>query len=89
MSTLVKNRNGTAGATAPGGISWLKYWENETGRDAGLCAMSSCSAKAEVGAHVIKATGSDGHTYIVPLCSACNQRTGEFTVDKELVRASK
>ena len=83
MATLVKNLNGTSKKNPPAGCScWLNFWVQKTGRKAGECAH--CSNPATLGGHVKPVNGS--LTYIVPLCDACNKRTDEFTVYKELVR---
>lgn len=83
----VKNLHGTSGKTCscPGSHSWLEHWERIAGHKAKYCA--ACAALAEVGGHV-KKVGNDRSHYIVPLCSACNQRTDEFYVSEELVTAT-
>ncbi len=84
----VKNLNGTSGKTCscPGSRSWLEHWERKAGHKAKYCA--ACTASAEVGGHVKKVGSYDYSHYIVPLCSACNQRTDEFYVSEELVSAT-
>lgn len=87
----VKNIDGSgfySGAPA-GYSSWLDYWEKATGRRATRCSAIDCHRSRSyctlVGAHVIKVDSTDRRYYIVPLCSGCNQRNGEFWVDEELV----
>ena len=86
--TCVKNAAGTSRWSKPitGESSWLKYWENQTGRRATHCGAIDCySTGTLVGAHVQKVNGGN-ELYITPLCAECNQRTDNFWVDTELVR---
>lgn len=87
MSILVKNAIGTSRWKKPstGESSWLEYWENHVGHKATHCGAIDCRSSYNlVGAHVKKAFGDD-RLYITPLCGGCNQRTGTFWVDTELV----
>lgn len=86
MAVLVQNVNGSSRWGCPSGYnSWLDYWEKQTGRKAYYCAATDCyNSKNLVGAHVRKVYG-DNSVYIVPLCQSCNQRTGSFYVNEELV----
>jgi hypothetical protein len=59
--------------------SWLKHWETFSDETAGLCVEKSCTSSAEVGAHVQK-EGVDQHWYIIPLCTAHNNKKGQ-TID--------
>jgi len=72
----VKNINGTSDNTCKC-ESWLKHWENYGGGKAGLCVVTSCVKKAEVGAHVQKANSTDNRWYIVPFCKDHNALTGK------------
>ena len=85
--TKVKNVNGSSRFACPSGYnSWLDYWEKQTGTTAYRCSATDCHKLGRsnlVGAHVQKV--NDKHWYIVPLCSACNNRTDEFYVDASLV----
>lgn len=86
MSTKVKNVNGSSRFVPSGYSSWLEYWEKQTGKKAYRCSATDCHHWGDlVGAHVQKVYGTDQDWYIVPLCSECNQRTGSFEVDEELV----
>lgn len=85
---LVKNASGTSRWTKPstGESSWLEYWEKRTGKKATQCGATDCHSKYNlIGAHVKKVYGGD-ELYITPLCTSCNQRSGNFYVDTELVR---
>lgn len=77
----VENANGTSRWSKPYSYSsWLAYWEAYKGK-ANCCQATDCSYKGDlVGAHVRKAYSSDQRLYIVPLCSACNQRKDVFAV---------
>ncbi len=76
MAIQVHNINGTSDNTCKCG-SWLKHWENFSGKKAGLCAEVSCQASAEVGAHVQKENSSSSKWYIIPLCSKHNNMKGQ------------
>lgn len=85
----VQNVPGTAGQTPPypyNDYSWLEYWEKKTGQKALFCACCSCMKKAEHGAHVKMCDTLDVKTYIVPLCSECNNPNNKepFYVDCKL-----
>ncbi len=83
----ITNAKGTSTYKKPstGDASWLDYWERVTGKKATHCGATDCQSPiALVGAHV-KIFGSD-ELYITPLCYSCNQRSGYFWVDTELVR---
>lgn len=86
--TLVKNVVGSSRWSKPstGESSWLEYWENEVGHNASHCGKCHETNHDDlVGAHVQKVFGGN-EVYITPLCRACNQLTGPFWVDTELVR---
>ena len=53
---IVKNLNGTSQRTCKCG-SWLKHWENFSGRSAKKCSV--CGKNAEVGGHVQKIGNDD------------------------------
>ncbi|WP_207153374.1 hypothetical protein [Prevotella herbatica] len=84
---FVTNVNGSARYSAPSGYSsWLDYWNAHASHRAYRCGATDCHHRGDlVGAHVQKAYSSDQSWYIVPLCNSCNQRTGNFYVDEELV----
>ena len=85
----VYNASGTSRYNPPVGYSsWLDYWEKRSGKTATKCSAIDCRKYGRwnlVGAHVKKVYGSDNHSYIVPLCIGCNNRTDQFYVDEELV----
>lgn len=84
---LVNNASGTSRWPNPstGESTWLDYWKNHK-YGYGTCKCGSCGTYYDlVGAHVHKVYGSN-ELYITPLCRACNQKTGNFYVDTELVR---
>ena len=69
--------------------SWLKYWEDATGKKAFFCHNSSCYATATDGAHVQLADSTNRKWYIVPLCHKCNCQFGQgLTVTGPLVSAT-
>ncbi len=82
----VKNLNGTSGRVPSQYSSWLAFWEAKTGKKATICAAQDCYNRNNlVGAHVQKVDPFDRSWYIVPICSACNHRVGEFYVTETLV----
>jgi len=72
----VKNLNGTSDNNCHCD-SWLSHWENFTGINTKYCAVSGCLNLAEVGGHVQKDSSADKNWYILPLCKACNNKTGD------------
>ena len=83
-SLKVKNFRGPSGiALPPEYVSWLEFWEAETGHEAGKCAHH-CGRDARIGAHV--QCIDEGLEYIVPLCLVCAARGDVFSVRKVLVR---
>jgi hypothetical protein len=80
--SFVKNKPDTSYQDPPNGYgSWIDYWESKKGRPASSCANTRCSNEADCGAHVIKADGYDRSTYIVPLCSECNNYNNNSPFD--------
>jgi hypothetical protein len=78
MSIVVNNINDPSEADAPCKCgSWLKHWENFSGKKAGLCVEHNCTEKAEVGAHVQKTNSTSAKWYIIPLCKNHNNQRGE------------
>lgn len=56
--------------------NWIRFWEQATGRKAGLCHRVDCFGEdATDGAHV-KLAGGPNKWYIVPLCHKCNCQFG-------------
>jgi len=50
-------------------ISWIKFWEIETGVSRTLCSYSDCKEEATCGGHIwVKNKG----VVISPICSGCN-----------------
>lgn len=86
----IKNINGTAQNICSCG-SWLEHWKKFSGQKVEFCCEVKCIKKDLVGAHVQKADGNDGNWYILPLCAAHNQSTGELEVSDnyKLVSANK
>lgn len=73
-----KNKNGTSERTCKCG-SWKEHWVRNSQPQWPLrCSVSNCINHAEVGAHVINSDVNG--EWIVPLCIACNNRTGEFSL---------
>ena len=60
----------------PGVGSWIKFWEQSTGRPRGQCAYSNCPKLAEHGGHVWITGGHSSMPreicWIVPICAECN-----------------
>jgi len=85
--TKIKNINGTSDRICRCG-SWLKHWENFSGKKATYCSAYGCMQKTDLnGAHVQKAT-SDMKWYIIPLCKEHNAATGELEVSDSTVFVS-
>jgi hypothetical protein len=73
-----KNKNGTSERNCKCG-SWKNHWIKNSKESWSLtCSAADCNNYAEVGAHVIN-SNEDGE-WIVPLCIACNNRTGEYSI---------
>ena len=86
--SLVKNVTGSNRWLRPstGESSWLEYWEKQVGHKASHCGhCGDHNHNNLVGAHVQKVYGGE-EIYITPLCRGCNQLTGSFWVNTELVR---
>lgn len=84
----VTNINGTADLSPKdGSSSWLEYWENATGREAGHCHRWKCTVPATDGSHVM-VQGHGQTWYIVPLCHTDNMSRESFTVSGPLVSAT-
>ena len=47
--------------------SWIKYWENESGKIRGECGVKDCKKIASDGAH-IEIVERDGIFFILPMC---------------------
>ena len=65
----------------PGVGSWIKFWEQSTGRPRGRCAYSDCPKQAEHGGHVWITGGYSSVPreicWIVPICAECNSSLNE------------
>jgi hypothetical protein len=65
----------------PGVGSWIKFWEQSTGRPRGRCAYSDCPKQAEHGGHVWMTGGYSSVPreicWIVPICAECNSSLNE------------
>ncbi len=73
------NVNGTSDNTCKC-TSWLAHWEKynlEGQKVPYFCPVLGCKNRAEIGAHVQRSSTADKSWYIVPLCAACNGRTGQ------------
>ena len=51
------------------GTSWIRFWEETTGRARGRCSFSDCGKQAQVGGHIWIARKG---VFIAPICSSCN-----------------
>jgi hypothetical protein len=50
-------------------VSWIKHWENATGKKRTVCSYADCSQRGQHGGHIwIKGKG----VYIAPICKDCN-----------------
>lgn len=72
----VKNLNGTAQNKCKC-VSWYAHWEKFSGQKANQCVVIGCKGKPEVGAHVQKDSSADSSWYVIPVCTACNNKRGE------------
>lgn len=82
----VKNINGTSNNNCKCG-SWLKHWENFSGRVSLFCSASNCSEIATDGAHVQKEIGNN-NWYIIPLCRGHNKSFKELYMDDSIIFVS-
>lgn len=88
MAITVKNLHGTSQLSCRCG-SWLKHWENYTGRSAAVCLAVGCHRQDLVGGHVKKVNSRDEDHYIVPICVGHNNEAGSYQVaDNSLAPAS-
>jgi hypothetical protein len=55
----------------------LAHWEKTTGQNAFLCFAKDCIKRPTAGGLVQKDSAIDRGGYIVPLCSDCNDKTGQ------------
>ena len=84
--TKVINVVGSIRFSAPSDYrSWLEYWEKQTKTHKSICGVIGCNNTDLVGAHVQKVEGSDKSYYITAICTACNNKTNEFSVHWELI----
>lgn len=51
------------------GTSWIRFWEEKTGRARGQCSFSDCGKQAQVGGHIWIAKKG---VFIAPICNSCN-----------------
>ena len=76
VATRAWNVDGSAGARAASGLSWIAEAERVTGRQRGRCAYDGCDARAEHGGHVwiagVSTRGADAKCALVPICANCN-----------------
>ena len=86
----IKNITGTSDAKCLCD-SWLKHWENFSGRTTKYCIVKDCLEKELVGAHVQKAEGNNESWYILPICNKHNQSKDVLEVSDawKLVSANK
>ncbi|TDX00383.1 hypothetical protein EDB95_1405 [Dinghuibacter silviterrae] len=76
----IKNISGTSELDCVCG-SWLKHWENFSGKTATYCGEQYCTeTKNLVGAHVRRVDISDSNRYILPLCAKHNKSKEELEV---------
>lgn len=86
----VYNINGTADNKCSCG-SWKQHWINYSGTSwPHYCCVRGCMHRAEVGAHVQKANGSN-RWYIAPFCSSHNNKTYSLEISDatKLVSANR
>lgn len=73
----VKNASGTADDDAPGGVSWIGFWEKVVGHGAPKVCPSLQSHQEDRlsmdGAHVIVRNDASAMVYVMPLCTSCNR----------------
>ena len=85
----VKNLNGTEDKKCSVCGSWLKHWEHKSEEKTDKCCCFGCNNDAEVGAHVKIVGKDDRHHYIIPLCQACNMKTGELCVHQDVLVSAR
>jgi len=86
MSTTAKNLERSASPPKCGCSTWIRHWENNSGKQAETCSALGCSNHASVGGHVQKKGVSNNRWYIIPICKACNGQQGlEFHVKAKTV----
>lgn len=76
---LVKNVKGTSEKSCSCG-TWIDHFKKHSGGRGTICYVTTCNDTDVVGAHVVKADGSDSTQYIVPLCQKHNKDTGVMDV---------
>lgn len=63
------NVDGSSNDKPPYGMSWIRYWGQQTKLVRSACAYHGCRRKATRGGHVwIKTRG----VHLVPICAPCN-----------------
>lgn len=78
LEASVENVEGTGGDRCSRCGSWIKHWENLSGKRADKCASVGCPNNATDGAHVYILPDRDS-IYIIPLCHECNtSKVGAF-----------
>lgn len=83
MVVKVKNLHGTSDNAPLGYTTWKDFWIAKSGMKwPYYCQRYGCYGRAEVGAHVKLADGSN-KWYIIPLCSKDNHSEEEFYVNAD------
>ncbi len=92
MSIIVQNLTGTTELTC-GCKSWLAHWERVMSVTVRECLVTSSGHSGQlVGAHVQKEASIDRNHYIIPMCTAHNNKKGSslpVTSETDLAPANK
>lgn len=91
------NLENTSGNAPADGLSWIDYYWSSLSFLTQLqmqqwnvicprCGKPYTKTNIAVGAHVGKISFRDRKAYIIPMCSACNQLTGSFSLPNPVVK---
>lgn len=79
----IKNKRGTSRHPTKDGVSWKKYWEENSHLSWPSKCQCCLKEPATLGGHVF-IVSTTSKEYIVPMCSLCNAKNEEFrNVDKD------
>ncbi|QDX30965.1 hypothetical protein [Dickeya poaceiphila] len=81
-SVTVRNEKGSSRKTDPNCKTWIKHWENYSGKKANSCSIKGCKETDDlVGAHVLRPYAKNEdykkHPYIIPMCDTHNGKSHE------------